>query len=124
MKSPGPFVVYNRTRDVAVAANVRLADTPRSRRIGLLQHETLPSGDGLWIYPTQAIHTFGMRFPIDVVFLDRHMRVKRVYHRLAPFRLTRLVWGAPSGLELASGTLARKGNAGWEEMQVLESEKR
>ena len=117
MKAPGPFVVHNRTRGATLAANVQLADTPHSRRVGLLQHETLEPGEGLWIYPTQAIHTFGMRFPIDVAFLDRGLRVKRIYHRLAPFRLTSLVWGARSVLELASGSLASTGTAVGDELQ-------
>src|SRR5205823_2074563 len=97
------FVVHNRTRGAILAANVSVADTARSRRIGLLRHETLEPGNGLWIYPTQAIHTFGMRFSIDVVFLDRRLRVRRIYHRLRPYRLTSFVWGARSVLELASG---------------------
>ena len=117
MKAAGPFVVHNRTRGATLAANVRLADTPRSRRIGLLKHETLKPGEGLWICPTQAIHTFGMRFPIDVAFLDRRLRVKRIYHRLAPFRLTSLVWGARSVLELVSGSLAGTGTAVGDELQ-------
>src|SRR5438876_6023343 len=117
MKAAGPFVVHNRTRGATLAANVQLADTPRSRRVGLLQHETLALGEGLWIYPTQAIHTFGMRFPIDVVFLDRGLRVKRLYHGLVPYRLTSFVWGAKSVLELASGSLARTGTMVGDEFQ-------
>ncbi len=112
----GPFVVYNRTRGSLLATCVRVADTPRSRRIGLLQHETLELGEGLWIYPTWAIHTFGMRFPIDVAFLDRRLRVKRMHHGLAPFRLTSLVWGARSVLELAAGSLAKAGTAVGDEL--------
>jgi len=122
MKVEGPFVVQNRTRGAIIADNVRLADTPVSRRRGLLKHEALNPGEGLWIYPTQAIHTFGMRFPIDVAFLDRRLRIKRVYHALAPFRLTSLVWGARSVLELASGSLASSGTCVGDELQfkVLE----
>jgi uncharacterized membrane protein (UPF0127 family) len=117
MNRAGAFVVHNRTRGATVAANVQLADTPRARRVGLLRRENLAPGEGLWIYPTQAIHTFGMRFPIDVAFLDRRLRVKRVYHGLAPFRLTALVWGARSVLELPSGSLARTGTAVGDELQ-------
>src|SRR5947209_17492107 len=113
----GPFVVRNRTRGATLASDVQLADTPRARRIGLLKHDMLSPGQGLWIYPTQAIHTFGMRFPIDVVFIDRRMRVKRVYHQLAPFRLTSLVWSAQSVLELPSGSLAGTGTAVGDELQ-------
>src|SRR5438034_10587686 len=102
----GPFVVRNRTRGATLASDVQLADTPRARRIGLLKRDSLTPGQGLWIYPTQAIHTFGMKFPIDVVFIDKQMRVKRVYQDLAPYRLTTLVWSARSVLELPSGSLA------------------
>jgi len=102
----GPFIVRNRTRGSTLGCDVRLADTPGARRIGLLRHDKLNTGQGLWIYPTQAIHTFGMRFPIDVVFIDRRMRVRRIYHQLAPYRLTTLVWSAQSVLELPSGSLA------------------
>src|SRR5438128_1584542 len=122
MNATGPFIVHNRSRNAMLAANVRLADSPRSRRIGLLQHQTMQVDEGLWIYPTQAIHTFGMRFPIDVVFLDRNLRVKRVYHRLAPFRLTTFVWGAQSVLELASGSLAGTGTTVGDELQFSVAE--
>ena len=114
----GPFIVRNRTRGATLGSDVRLADTPRTRRIGLLEREKLNPGEGLWIYPTQAIHTFGMRFPIDVVFVDRQMRVKRIYHRLAPFRLTSLVWSAQSVLELPSGSLAATQTAVGDELQI------
>jgi uncharacterized membrane protein (UPF0127 family) len=123
MKMAGPFVVHNRSRGVILATNVQLADTPRARRIGLLRHKKLEPGEGLWIYPTQAIHTFGMQFAIDVVFLDRRLRVKRIYHRLAPFRLTTLVWGARSVLELVPGSLASTGTAVGDELQFSEIEK-
>jgi len=113
----GPFVVRNRTRGAILASKVELADTPRARRTGLLKRDILNAGEGLWIYPTQAIHTLGMRFPIDVAFIDRRMRVKRIYHQLAPFRLTSLVWSAESVLELPSGSLAGSGTAVGDELQ-------
>ena len=111
MNSTGPFVVQNKTRGATLSANVQLADTPRTRRIGLLGRGALEPGEGLWIYPTNAIHTFGMRFPIDIAFLDRSLRVKRIYHKLAPFRITTFVWGARSVLELPPGSLANTGTA-------------
>lgn len=114
----GPFVVRNRTRGATLASDVELADTPRARRRGLLKRDKLNPGQGLWIFPTQAIHTFGMRFPIDVVFIDRLLRVKRIYHRLAPFRLTSLVWSAQSVLELPSGSLAGTNTSVGDELQI------
>ena len=114
----GPFVVRNRTRGATIASHVELADSPRARRRGLLKRDKLNPGQGLWIFPTQAIHTFGMRFPIDVVFIDRQLRVKRIYHRLAPFRLTSLVWSAQSVLELPSGSLAGTNTSVGDELQI------
>jgi uncharacterized protein len=118
----GPFVVQNRVRGTLLASNVRLADTPRSRRVGLLKHERLETGEGLWIVPTQAIHTFGMRFPIDVVFLDARLFVKRMYQALPPWRLTTFVWGAQSVLELASGSLAGTGTMVGDQLQFSPGE--
>ncbi len=113
------FSIRNRTRGTLVAERVQIADTPRSRRIGLLKHASLQAGEGLWIYPSQAIHTVGMRFPIDVLFLDRKKRVKRVYHRLAPFRLTRLVWGAESVVEVAPGVIRASGTEVGDELEFI-----
>src|SRR5215471_10156470 len=113
----GPFIVRNRTRGATLGSDVRLADTPRARRTGLLKRDKLNPGEGLWIYPTQAIHTFGMRFPIDVAFLDRQLRVKRIYRELVPFRLTSLIWGARSVLELEAGSLASTGTMIGDELQ-------
>src|SRR5438045_1362511 len=117
-----PFVVLNRTRGTTLASSVDLADTPKTRRIGLLRHEGLKPVEGLWIYPTQAIHTIGMRFPIDVAFLDRKLRIKRIYHQLAPFRLTTFVWGAQSVLELPSGALANTSTNVGDELQITPME--
>jgi uncharacterized membrane protein (UPF0127 family) len=112
------FEVRNRTRGTLLGDGVRLADNPRSRRTGLLTETRLQPGAGLWIFPSQAIHTFWMRFSIDVAFLDRNLRVKRVYHRMPPFRLSRFVWGAQSVLELASGVLADSGTETGDELQI------
>lgn len=111
------FVVRNRTRGTVLAQGVRRADTPGSRRVGLLRESRLEPGAGLWIYPSQAIHTFGMRFPIDVAFLDRHWRIQRIYHQLVPWRWTTLVWGARSVLELPGGVLQRTGTEVGDELQ-------
>src|SRR5262245_65558850 len=99
----GPFVVENRDRGTLLASYVCVADTPSSRRVGLLKHTALPEGEGLWIFPTQAIHTFGMRFSIDVVFLDSSLFVKRLYKALTPWRLPTEVWGAVSAIDESCG---------------------
>jgi uncharacterized membrane protein (UPF0127 family) len=87
--------------------------------MGLLDHDRLDAGEGLWIYPTQAIHTIGMRFPIDVIFLDDSLFVKRMYEALPPWRLTRFVWGAQSALELPAGSLEKTGTVIGDQLQFV-----
>lgn len=112
------YEVWNRTRSSWLAGRVRVADTPRERRVGLLGKKGLRPGEGLLIVPTQAIHTFFMKISIDVVFLDRQRRVRRVYHRLAPNRITRFVWAAHSVLELEPGQAEKCGLAVGDELEI------
>jgi uncharacterized membrane protein (UPF0127 family) len=75
------------------------------RGLGLMFRRGLAPGEGMWIAPCNGIHTFFMRFPIDVVFLDRGRRVVRVYPALRSWRMVPLVLGAHSVVELPGGTL-------------------
>lgn len=99
----------NVTTDTLVASHVEWAGTSQARRRGLLGRDHLEPNQGMYIVPTQWIHMFGMRFPIDVAFLDGDGRVLWIHHVLKPNRLSRLVWRAEGALELAPGTLARSG---------------
>jgi hypothetical protein len=103
---PGSYLVaYNRTRGALVADKVELADDYASRQRGLLGRDSLGRGEGLWIVPCPMIHTFFMRFSIDVVFLDRALRAVRVIEDIPPWRLSPWVWRARSVLELPGGSL-------------------
>ena len=62
-------------------------------------------GKGLWIVPSQGVHTFGMKYPIDVAYLDSGKRVIRLYHQLAPFRFTAIKLKSHSVVELPAGVL-------------------
>ena len=99
--------IYNRTRARPVSARATVADSALGRLAGLLGkgREWAESDGGLWILPSQGIHTFGMRFPIDVVFLDGARRVLDVQRRLRPFRISRLHLSARSVLELPPGAI-------------------
>lgn len=99
------MIAYNRTRGETLASRVQLADDSASRNKGLLGRESMDSDEGLWIVPCPMIHTFFMKFPIDVVFLDKQLRVRRVIEDLKPWRLSPWVWSAHSVLELAGGAL-------------------
>ena len=67
---------------------------------------SLAPGHGLLIRPSNGVHTFWMRFSIDVLLLDREHRVLSAYGNLRPFRVTRINWKASSALELPAGTIA------------------
>jgi uncharacterized membrane protein (UPF0127 family) len=89
---------------------VRIADNFLTRGLGLLVGSPLGAAEGLLIAPCGSIHTIGMRYSIDVVFLDRHARVLRVCDdvRAGRFRFAR---GARGALELRAGIAARYGIA-------------
>jgi hypothetical protein len=90
-----------------VAEEVERAVSFAARLRGLLGRSQLPEGRALAIEPCSSVHTFFMRFPIDVVFLDREGRVLRAVHSLKPWRATRIVPRAALVVELPAGTLAR-----------------
>ncbi len=103
--------VYNLTRKAFIVSELEVAETARSRMKGLLGRsaQDFPLGKGLWLEPSQGIHTIGMTFPIDAVYLDARGRVLRTYHQLSPFRVAAVTLRARSVLELPAGTLVRTG---------------
>jgi uncharacterized membrane protein (UPF0127 family) len=96
--------VSNLTRQAVLANCVEVADHGAIRRKGLLGRDGLSAGEGLWIVPCESVHTFGMRFPIDLVYLDRHKKVRKVRSGVPPWRLSACL-SAHSVIELASGTI-------------------
>jgi uncharacterized membrane protein (UPF0127 family) len=88
-----------------VASRVEVAHSLISRLIGLLNRQRLPAGEGLFIPSCRAVHTLGMRFVMDAVFVDRRWRVVALLERMAPGRLSPLVCGASGVLELPAGTI-------------------
>lgn len=95
----------NTTRGGVVGNQVRVADGVWSRFIGLLGTSSLSPGAGLLIYPSQGVHTLGMLFPIDVVFLSHDHKVVGLREGLKPFRVTSLNWRSAMVLELPAGTI-------------------
>jgi uncharacterized membrane protein (UPF0127 family) len=98
--------IRNQTRNTVVADCAHVADTSAARRTGLLKHERLDEGAGLWIVPCESVHTFFMKFPIDLVYLDERHKVCKVRGAVAPWRISACLT-AHSVLELPSGTAAR-----------------
>ncbi len=97
--------VRNTSRDSVLADRADIADTSKTRRTGLLKHSGLKAGEGLWIKPCEAVHTFGMKFPIDVLFINKKGRVLKVRRSMPRWRMSASLL-AHSVLELPSGTAA------------------
>lgn len=95
--------VLNSTRQLVLARHAELADTFWSRFRGLMGRECLAEGDGLVLRPGGAIHTLFMRFPLDVLHLDRQGRVTHVLRAVPPWRLGPLLVGGAQAIELPAG---------------------
>jgi uncharacterized protein len=96
--------IRNLTRQTVLAHSVEVADHGAARRKGLLGRDGLPAGEGMWIVPCESVHTFWMKFPIDLVYLDRNKKVKKVRSSVGPWRLSACL-SAHSVLEFAAGTI-------------------
>lgn len=96
--------VVNITRQTVLASCADVADRGPMRRKGLLGRESLSLGEGLWILPCEAVHTFGMHFPIDLVYLDRKYRIRKVRSNVPSGRLS-ACFTAHSVLELPAGAI-------------------
>lgn len=90
---------------VIVGSRIGLADTSLSRLFGLLGKRSLDPGCGILIRPSSGVHTLGMLFPIDVVALDKGLRVLKVWKRLRPWRFSSVSLKTHSMLELAPGQI-------------------
>lgn len=100
------YRVTNLTRNTVLATEAEVADTFLRRFQGLMGVPELPLGRALHIEPCTSIHTFFMRIPIDAVFLDASRQVVDVCPAMAPWRMSRVYFGARSVLELPAGTAA------------------
>ncbi|MCZ6666355.1 MAG: DUF192 domain-containing protein [Gammaproteobacteria bacterium] len=92
----------------ALVATVYRTTTPWERLRGLLGRVPLGAGEGLLLDPCSGVHTVMMRYPIDLVYLSRDLRVIKVVGKLVPWRCS-MAFGAAMTLELAAGAAADRG---------------
>ena len=95
-----------------------MADNPLTRLRGLLGRRSLASGDGLLLRDDNAIHSVGMLFVFDALFLDKHGTVVHLIAEMPPFKFSPFVWRARDVLEMPSGTIARTGTAVGDEIEI------
>ena len=101
--------VVNRTRGAVLGSQVNVADRFWSRLRGFLGRRRPAPGEGLLLTPCDGVHMFGMRFPLDVVFLAEDGTVLHLVEALQPWERTSRVRDARAVLELPVGTLGRTG---------------
>jgi len=105
------LIARNLDTGAVVADKVAVADTRATRAIGLLTRSGLDPGEGLWIVPSRGVHTFWMRFAIDIVALDERGVVVDQVADLKPWRIRLPRQGTAGVLELPTGALAASGTA-------------
>jgi hypothetical protein len=99
--------VINLTKKTWLATKVRKADNFMTRLIGLLKRKHLGPEEALWLMPSKGIHTVGMKFPIDVLFLTKNNQVIGMVSGMLPYRISGVHLRGYSVLELPSGTIKK-----------------
>lgn len=97
--------LVSKTTNKTLVPRLEIAESMWSRMKGLLGREKLERDEALWITSGNSVHTFFMKFPIDLVFVDRKLKVRKTFRAVEPGRLVWPVWGAYSVIEFSSGFL-------------------
>ena len=105
------LVARNASVNTVLAERVAVAATRAARAVGLLSRDGLAPGEALWIVPSRGVHTWGMRFSIDILALDEAGMVIDCVSNLRPWRVRLPRRGTAGVLELAAGTLAASGTS-------------
>jgi uncharacterized membrane protein (UPF0127 family) len=111
---------FNRTRETYLATALAVADGHWTRLRGLLglSADDFRNGSGLWIVPCHGVHTLGMGFPIDVIYLDEGLRVVHVEQNLRPWRVAPVRMQATSVIELPSHTVRETGTGVGDRIEI------
>jgi uncharacterized membrane protein (UPF0127 family) len=120
-KSSSPLVIRNLRSQKTLAHDLIAAFDSQTRRTGLLRHERFHEGSAMLIAPSSAVHTFFMRFPIDVAFIKRNGIVVKTYRALAPWRIA-AAFRAYAVVELPEGTLPRTDTVVGDQLAIVPAE--
>jgi uncharacterized membrane protein (UPF0127 family) len=99
------YCIFNQTRESFLSLGVTRADNSFARLKGLLGRLRLRSDEGIWVVPSQGIHTIGLLFPIDLIYLDASHRVIHLVEHLGTFRIAPIRTNSASVLELPTRTI-------------------
>lgn len=104
-KAKGTYCVFNRTRESFLSLRITAADTHISRLRGLLGRLSLKEDEGIWVVPSQGVHTIGVLFPIDVIYLNAEHRVIYLQESFGAFRVGPVKGDCASVLEVKTRTI-------------------
>ena len=100
--------LYHLSKENIIAEKVEIADSFFARAMGLMWRNSMEEKSALWIKSGTHIHTMFMRFSIDLIFVDKNLKVKKVYTRAKPWRhFFTGTWSANSVFELPEGSLSQ-----------------
>ncbi len=99
------YCVYNQTRECFLSLGVTAANTSWKRLIGLIGRLRLASDEGVWVIPSQGVHTLGLLFPVDLIYLDDDLNVIHIVEHFPTFRVAPVKTRASSVLELPAHTI-------------------
>ena len=111
------FRIRNLTKGTQLADRAGIADNSAARQKGLLKHTSLAEGEGLWIVPCEAIHTFLMKFPIDVLFINKKRVVTKIRPNIVKNRIAFSI-RAHSTIELPVGMIEKSRTAAGDQLEL------
>src|SRR4051794_8767453 len=115
--SAASLVLRNQRTGAVVATRLLPALDSETRRTGLLKHDRLPEGEAMLIAPTNAIHTFFMKFPIDVAFVRKDGRIVKIRAAMPAWRMS-AAWGGYAVVEMAAGSFERAGTVAGDHLAI------
>jgi uncharacterized membrane protein (UPF0127 family) len=116
------YYVFNQRRQTFLHLGVAVANTSWRRLRGLLGRWSLRNDEGLWVIPSKSIHTVGLFFPIDVVYLDESCRVVHVIEHMKPFRISPIRIKCDSVLELPTRCIYNSNTQVGDELKIMTPE--
>jgi uncharacterized membrane protein (UPF0127 family) len=110
-------IVRNVSRGTLLGDAIETAETSATRNKGLLSRHGLGPGEGLWIVPCEGVHTFFMKFALDLVYIDRKKRVRKAVRNVRPWRMS-FCLPAHSVIELPVGVIDASGTIAGDQLEI------
>lgn len=113
--------VVNTSRNRELASELEVAGTGPKRSKGLLGRKGLEKGHALWIVPCEAVHTVGMKFALDLIYLDREHCIKKIVRNIPPWRISGCLT-AHSVIEFAAGAILESDAQPGDQLEIIGSD--